>query len=37
LEQAAQGGGGVSIPGGFQKTFRNDTSGRGLAGLVMVS
>jgi len=34
LEQAAQGGGGVTIPGVVQKTSRCGTSGRGLAGMV---
>jgi len=32
LEQAAQGSGGVPIPGGVQKTCRCGTSGQGLAG-----
>ena len=30
LEQAAQGGGGVTIPGGVQKTCRYGTSEHGL-------
>jgi len=33
LEQAAQGSGGVPIPGGVQKTCRCGTSGHGLAGM----
>ena len=32
LERAAQGGGGVTIPGGVQKTFRCCTEGHGLVG-----
>jgi len=36
LEQAAQGGGGVTIPGEFQKTRRCGTSGHGLAGMVVL-
>ena len=36
LEQAAQGSGGVPIPGGVQKTCRCGTSGHGLAGLVVL-
>jgi len=36
LEQAAQGSGGVIIPGGFQKTCRCGTSGHHLAGMVVV-
>ena len=32
LDQAAQGGGGVTIPGGIQKMCRCGTSGHGLAG-----
>ena len=34
LEQAAQGGGGVSIPGGVQEMCRCDTEGHGLVGTV---
>jgi len=34
LEQAAQGSGGVTIPGGVQKTCRHGTLGHGLAGMV---
>ena len=30
LEQAAQGGGGVTVPGGVQETFRYCTEGHGL-------
>jgi len=33
-DQAAQGSGGVPIPGGVQKTCRCGTSGHGLAGVV---
>jgi len=36
LEQAAQGSGGVTIPGGVQKTCRYVTSGHGLAGMVVL-
>ena len=36
LEQAAQGSGGVTIPGGVQITCRCGTSGHGLAGLVVL-
>jgi len=32
LEQAAQGSGGVTIPGGVEKMCRCGTSGYGLAG-----
>ena len=32
LEQAAQGGGGVTDPGGVQETFRCHTEGHGLVG-----
>ena len=32
MEQAAQRGGGVTIPGGVQKTCRRGTSGHGLGG-----
>jgi len=32
LEQAAQGDGGVTIPGGVQETFRCCTEGHGLVG-----
>jgi len=34
LDQAAQGSGGVPIPGGVQKPCRCGTSGHGLAGMV---
>jgi len=30
LAQAAQGGGGVTLPGGVQETYRSGTSGHGL-------
>ena len=33
LDQAAQGSGGVPIPGGVQKTRRYGTSGHGLSGM----
>ncbi|GAB0186258.1 hypothetical protein GRJ2_001091100 [Grus japonensis] len=36
LEQAAQRGGGVTIPGGVQKTCRRDTLGHGLVGMVVL-
>jgi len=36
LEQAAQGSGGVTIPGGVQKMCRYGTSGHGLAGMVLL-
>jgi len=36
LEQAAQGGGGVPIPGGVQKKCRCGTAGHGLAGTVVL-
>jgi len=36
VEQAAQGSGGVTIPGGVQKTCRYGTSGHGLAGMVVM-
>ena len=36
LQQAAQGSGGVTIPGGVQKTCRCGTSGHGLAGMVVL-
>jgi len=36
LEQAAQGSGGVTIPGGVQKMCRYGTSGHGLAGMVVL-
>jgi len=36
LEQAAQGSGGVTIPGGVRKTYRCGTSGYGLAGVVVL-
>jgi len=36
LEQAAQGSGGVSIPGGVEKTCRCGTLGHGLAGMVVL-
>jgi len=32
LEWAAQGGGGVSVPGGIHSTFRCCTEGHGLEG-----
>ena len=32
LEQAAQGGGGLTVPGGAQETFRYFTKGHGLVG-----
>jgi len=35
-EQAAQGGGGVTIPGGVQKKCRHGTSGHGLVGMVVM-
>jgi len=35
LEQAAQGSGGVTIPGGVQKRYRCGTSGYGLVGMVV--
>jgi len=36
LEQAAQGNGGVPIPGGVQKTCGYGTLGHGLAGVVVL-
>jgi len=36
LEQAAQGSGGVPIPGGVQKTRRCGISGHGLVGMVVL-
>jgi len=36
LEQAAQGGGGVPVPGGVQKTCRCGTSRCGLVGMVVL-
>ena len=36
LEQAAQGGGGVPILGGVQKTCRYGTSGYSLVGMVVL-
>jgi len=36
LEQAAQGSGGVTIPGGVQKPCRCGTLGHGLAGMVVM-
>ena len=33
LAQAAQGGGGVTIPGGAQETCRCDTEGHGTVGI----
>jgi len=36
LEQAAQGDGGVPIPGGVQKTSRYDTSGYDLVGMLVL-
>jgi len=35
LEQAAQGSGGVTVPGGVKKMCRCSTSGHGLAGMVV--
>jgi len=37
LEQAAMGSGGVTIPGGAQKTCICGTSGYGLGGMVVLS
>ena len=36
LVEAAQGSGGVAIPGGVQKMCRYSTSGHGLAGMVVL-
>ena len=36
MEQAAQGGGWVPIPGDVQKTYRCGTSGHGLEGMVVL-
>jgi len=36
LEQAAQGGGGITIPGDVQKTCRCGTLGCGLVGVVVL-
>jgi len=36
LEQAVQGSGGVTIPGGVQKTCGSGTWGYGLAGMVVL-
>jgi len=36
LGQAAQGSGGVTNPGGVQKTCRRGTSEHGLAGMVVM-
>ena len=36
FEQGAQGGGGVPMPGGVQKTCRCGTSGYGLIGMVVL-
>jgi len=36
LEQADQGSGGVTIPGGIQKACRCATSGHGLAGIMVL-
>jgi len=36
LDQAAQGGGGVTIPGGVQKLCTSGTSGHGLADMVVL-
>ena len=36
MEQAAQGSGGVPIPGGVQKMCRHGTLGHGLVGVVML-
>jgi len=37
LKQVAQGGGGATIPGGVQKTFRCGTSGHDLSGMVVMA
>jgi len=37
LEQAAQGDGGVTIPGAVQKMCRHGTSGYGLVGVVVTA
>ena len=37
MEQAAQGSGGVTIPGGVQKRCRYGTSGHGLVGMVVMA
>jgi len=37
LEQAVQGSGGVTIPGGVQKMCRYATSGHGLADMVVLN
>ena len=36
MAQAAQGGGGVTIPGGVQETCRYGTEEHGLVGMVMM-
>jgi len=36
LEQAAQGSGGVIVPGGVQKACKYGTSGHGLVGMVVM-
>ena len=36
LAQAAQGGGGVTVPGGVQETWRYGAEGRGLVGMVVM-
>jgi len=36
LEQAAQGSGGITIPGGVQKMCRSGSSGHGWAGMVVL-
>jgi len=36
IEQAAQGSGGVTTPGGVQEVCRCGTSGHGLAGMVVL-
>jgi len=33
----AQGGGGVTVPGGFQETWRRDTERHGLVGMVVMT
>ena len=36
MEKAVQGGGGVTIPGGVQKTCRSGTLGYGLVGMMVL-